>query len=172
MAAWGSWFGTSAWHSSSLPFSRQPSPRLSSVLMQLGASSFRAATCSTLYSVGDTGLPLAVKLPLSPWATRPFPLHPDRGCSHRLAAALPAVEQRAKAIMDSEIWPLCSSFLSLPCLALADVAGHFRVVINNNKSTESIRAGYFLPPLGLEGYVFFQIFQLLVKGSCHMGTVG
>lgn len=74
--------------------------------------------------------------------------------------------------MESKIWPLCSSFLSLALLALPDVVGHFRVVINNNKSTESVRAGYFLPPLGLEGYGFFQVFQLLVKGSCHMGTVG
>lgn len=69
------------------------------------------------------------------------------------------------------------SLLSLPCLALPDVVGHFQVVINNNKSSESIRAGCFLPPLGLKVgvfwfFFFFQIFQLLVKGSCQMGAVG
>lgn len=51
------------------------------------------------------------------------------------------------------------SLLSLPCLALPDVVGHFRVVINNNKSSESIRAGCFLPPLGFNGGVFFSRFS-------------
>lgn len=88
------------------------------------------------------------------------------------AAALPEGQQHASTIVESQIWPLCSGLLSLPRLARPDVAGHFQVVINNNKSTESVRAGYFLPPLGLEDCGFFQIFQLLVKGICHMGAVG
>lgn len=64
------------------------------------------------------------------------------------AAAFPGVEQHVKAIMESKLQPLCSSFPSRLHLALPDVVGNFRVVINNNKSVQSIRAGYFLPPLG------------------------
>lgn len=61
------------------------------------------------------------------------------------------------------------SLLSLPCLALPDVVGHFRVVINNNKSSESIRAGCFLPPLGFNGSVFFPDFPTVGQGKLSDG---
>lgn len=121
-----------------------------------------------------TGLLLVVSLPSPCW-----PPHNRTSLSAGVgaaradaAAALTEVQQYAKATVESNVWPLCSSLLSLPRLALPDVVGHFRVVINNNKSPESVRAGCFLPPLGLEGCVFFQTLRVLVKGSCHMGTGG
>lgn len=114
---------------------------------------------------GTPGAPSAVP----PQTLPPAPL---RACPEPRQGLLLQFSSTLSPARNQIFGPLRSSFLSLPHSAPPDVFGHFQVVINNNKSAESVRAGCFLPPLGLEGSVFFQIFQLLVKGSCHVGTVG